>query len=105
MASVSTDNDQRDAHLQSPDFLEADKHPEIRFLSTAIEPTGDDSFRVRGELTIKDTSFEIELAGRIRGLGQGKAGDERLLVDARGSFEWGTTTVELTANVSAVKEA
>ena len=102
---MSTDNDQRDAHLRSPDFLEADKHPEIQFRSTAIEPTGDDTFRVRGELTIKETPFEIELDGRVRGVGQGKAGDERLLVDARGSFEWGTTTVELTAAVSAVKEA
>jgi polyisoprenoid-binding protein YceI len=105
VASVSTDNEQRDAHLRSPDFLEADKHSEIRFRSTAVEPTGDDSFRIRGELTVKDTPFEIELDGRIRGLGQGQAGDVRLLVDARGAFEWGTTTVELTAAVSAVKEA
>jgi polyisoprenoid-binding protein YceI len=105
VASVSTDNEQRDAHLRSPDFLDAEKHPEILFRSTAFEPTGDDSFRVRGELTVKETPFEIELEGRIRGLGQGKAGDERLVVDARGAFEWGTTTVELTAAVSAVKEA
>ena len=105
VASVSTDNDQRDAHLRSPDFLDADTHPEIRFRSTAVEPTGDDSFRVRGELTVKETPFEIELDGRIRGLGKGQSGDERLLVDARGAFEWGATTVELTAAVSAVKEA
>jgi polyisoprenoid-binding protein YceI len=105
VASVSTDNDQRDAHLRSPDFLDAEKHPEIRFHSTSIEPAGDDSFRIRGELTVKETPFEIELDGRIRGLGRGKAGDERLVVDARGAFEWGTTTVELTAAVSAVKEA
>ena len=105
VASVNTDNEQRDAHLRSPDFLEADKHPEILFRSTTVEPTGDYSFRIRGELTVKDTPFEIELDGRIRGVGQGKAGDERLVIDARGAFEWGTTTVELTAAVSAVKEA
>jgi len=105
VASVNTDNEQRDAHLRSPDFLEADKHPEILFRSTTVEPTGDDSFRIRGELTVKDTPFEIVLDGRVRGVGQGKAGDERLVIDARGAFEWGTTTVELTAAVSAVKEA
>jgi polyisoprenoid-binding protein YceI len=105
VASLTTDNDQRDAHLRSPDFLDAARHPEIRFHSTSIEPTGDDTFRINGELTVKDTPFELELDGRIRGLGQGKAGDERLLVDARGTFEWGTTTVEVTAAVSAVKEA
>jgi polyisoprenoid-binding protein YceI len=105
VASISTDNDQRDAHLRSPDFLDAEKHPEIRFHSTAVEPTAEDAFRVRGELTIKDTPFEIELDGRLRGVGTGKAGDERLVVDAGGAFDWGTTTVQITAAVSATREA
>jgi polyisoprenoid-binding protein YceI len=105
VASISTDNDQRDAHLRSPDFLDAEKHPEIRFRSTAVEPTGEDAFHVRGELTIKDTPFEIELDGRVRGVGTGKAGDERLVFDADGAFDWGTTTVQITAAVSATKEA
>ena len=105
VASLSTDNEQRDAHLRSPDFLDAEKHPEIRFRSTAVEPTGEDTFGIRGELTVKETPFEIELEGQIRGLGRGKAGDERLLIDARGAFDWGTTTVEVTAAVSAAKEA
>jgi polyisoprenoid-binding protein YceI len=103
--SVRTDNEQRDAHLISPDFLDGAKYPEIRFESTAVEPLDDDHLLVRGDLTVKETSFEVELETRIRGVGQGKAGDERLVLDARGSFEWGTTTVELTAAVSAVKEA
>ena len=105
VASISTDNDQRDAHLRSPDFLDAEKHTEIRFRSTAVEPTAEDAFRVRGELTIKDTPFEIELDGRVRGVGTGKAGDERLVVDANGAFDWGTTTVQITAAVSATREA
>ena len=105
VAGLRTDNDQRDAHLRSPDFLDAEKHPEIRFQSTAVEPTGEDTFHVRGELTIKDTPFEIELDGSVRGVGTGKAGDERLVVDAKGAFDWGTTTVQLTAAVSATKEA
>ena len=60
---------------------------------------------VRGELTVKETPFELELDGRVRGVGTGKAGDERLVIDARGSFDWGTTTVDVTAAVSATKEA
>jgi polyisoprenoid-binding protein YceI len=103
VASVRTDNEQRDAHLISPDFLDAEKHPEIRFESTAVEPLRD-RFLIRGDLTVKETPFEVELEARIRELGRGKAGDERLVLDAQGSFEWGTTTVELTAAVSAVKE-
>ena len=103
--SLRTDNEQRDAHLISPDFLDAARYPEIRFESTAVEPAGDDRLRVRGNLVIKDTPFEIELETRVLGVGQGKAGDERVVLDARGSFDWGTTTVELTVAVSATKEA
>ncbi len=105
VSSLHTDHEQRDAHLLSADFLEADKHPEIRFRSTSIEPTGDDRFVVRGELSVKETPFEIELETRVRGVGRGQLGDERLVLDARGAFEWGTTTVELTVAVSAAREA
>jgi polyisoprenoid-binding protein YceI len=105
VTSLRTENERRDAHLISPDFLDAEKHPEIGFTSTAVEPLGDDRYLVRGDLVVKETPFEIELEARVRGLGRGKAGDERLLIDARGSFDWGTTTVELTAAVSAAKEA
>ncbi|HYX88386.1 MAG TPA: YceI family protein [Gaiellaceae bacterium] len=105
VASLRTDNEQRDAHLISPDFLEADKHPEIGFESSGVEPVDAGRFLVRGELTVKETLIEVELEAQIRGLGRGKAGDERLVLDARGSFQWGTTTVEVTAAVSASKEA
>jgi polyisoprenoid-binding protein YceI len=103
--SLRTDNEQRDAHLLSPDFFEASKHPEIRFESTSVEPLDGDRFALRGNLVVKDQTIEVELEGRIRGQGTGKLGDERLLVDVRGSFDWGTTTVEITAGVSAAKEA
>lgn len=103
--SLRTDNEQRDAHLISPDFLDAARYPEIRFESTDVEPVADDRFRVRGNLAVKETPFEIELETRVRGIGRGQAGDERVVLDGRGSFEWGTTTVELTVAVSATKEA
>jgi len=101
--SLRTDQEQRDAHLISPDFLDSATNPEIRFESTAVEPLDDQRFTLRGNLFVKEQPFEVELEGRIRGRGQGKAGDDRLLLDARGSFDWGTTTVEITAAVSAVK--
>ena len=105
VASLRTDNDRRDAHLVSPDFLEGEKHPEIQFSSTSIEPIDGERFLVRGELIVKDVPFEVELEARRRGLGRGQAGDERLLLDVRGSFDWGATTVEITAAVSTVKES
>ncbi len=101
--SLRTDQAQRDAHLISPDFLDAATAPEIRFESTAVEALDERRFAIRGNLFVKEQPFEVELEGAIRGRGQGKAGDDRLLLDARGSFDWGTTTVEITAAVSAVK--
>jgi polyisoprenoid-binding protein YceI len=103
--SLRTDNEQRDAHLISPDFLEAAKHSEIRFETTTVEPLDAERFHARGNLIVKETPFEVELEGRVRGQGKGQAGDERVLVDVHGAFDWGTTTVEITAAVSAVQEA
>jgi polyisoprenoid-binding protein YceI len=102
--SLRTDNEQRDAHLISPDFLEAAKYPEIRFESSSVEPLGDDRFALRGQLFVKEQPFELELQGRLRGRGTGKGGDERIVLDVDGSFDWGTTTVEITAGVSATKQ-
>lgn len=101
--SLRTDQEQRDAHLISPDFLDAAASPEIRFESTAVEHLGEERFALRGNLFVKEQPFEVALEGKLRGRGQGKAGDDRLLLDAHGSFDWGTTTVEITAAVSAVK--
>ena len=64
---------------------------------------GEERFALRGNLFVKEQPFEVELEGKLRGRGRGKARDDRLLLDARGSFDWGTITVEVTAAVSAVK--
>jgi polyisoprenoid-binding protein YceI len=103
--SVRTDNERRDEHLLSPDFFDAATYPEIRFESTAVEPVDGERFRLRGQLVVKESPFEVELEGRVRGRGQGKAGDERLVLDVRGEFTWGTTTVEINAAVSTSKGA
>jgi polyisoprenoid-binding protein YceI len=106
VASLRTDNEQRDAHLLSPDFLEADKHPEIHFTSKAVEPVDAERFLVRGDLIVKDTPFEVELEAHVRGVGRRvQTGTEQLVMDARGAFNWGTFTVEITAAVTAVKDA
>src|ERR1044072_6137361 len=88
--SLRTEQEQRDPHLISPDFLDAATNPEIRFESTAVEPLDERRFVLRGHLFVKEQPFEVELEGTIRGRGQGKAGDDRLLLDARGSFAWGS---------------
>jgi len=106
VAGLRTDNVQRDAHLLSPDFLEAEKHPEIHFASKSVEPLDAERFLVRGALIVKDAPFEVELEGKVRGVGvRVPTGTEQLVVDALGAFNWGNFTVEITAAVTAVKEA
>ncbi|PPG88050.1 polyisoprenoid-binding protein [Rathayibacter sp. AY1F3] len=66
VASVNTNEPNRDGHLRTGDFFEAEQYPEIHFVSTAVRPNGDDFF-VDGELTIKGTTkpvtFEVEFGG------------------------------------------
>ncbi|QHC66996.1 YceI family protein [Rathayibacter oskolensis] len=66
VASVNTNEPNRDGHLRTGDFFEAEKYPEIHFVSTAVRANGDD-FLVDGELTIKDVTkpvtFEVEFGG------------------------------------------
>lgn len=50
-----------DKHLASDDFFAADKHPEATFVSTAVEKTGDNTLKVMGDLTIKDTTKAVTL--------------------------------------------
>lgn len=78
-ASVTTDNEQRDAHLKSDDFFNAEKYPEIRFESTGLKKKNDDEYELEGKLTIRDVTKTIKLnveAGGVivDGYGQTKAG-------------------------------
>jgi len=52
------------AHLQSPDFFDAERYPELSFESREIERAGDE-LTVRGEITIKGVTKPVELAGTI----------------------------------------
>jgi polyisoprenoid-binding protein YceI len=106
VAGLRTDNEQRDAHLLSPDFLEGEKYPEIHFVSKSIEPLDAERFVVRGDLIVKDAPVEVELEGRLRGVGvRAQTGAEQIVVDARGEFAWGPFTVEVNVASTAIKEA
>src|SRR5436189_3722111 len=62
VASVDVKDENFAAHLQSPDFFDAERHPELTFASTSIERTGDE-LEVRGEITIRGTTKPVELVG------------------------------------------
>src|SRR5216683_1621803 len=61
VASLTTNNPQRDNDLRSSYFLELEKFPNIRFRSTRIELTGEDQFSVTGDLTIKGITKPVTL--------------------------------------------
>ena len=60
-ASINTDNERRDNHLKSDDFLNAEMYPEIMFMSRSFTKMNDDTYKVTGDLTIRDVTKEVEL--------------------------------------------
>jgi len=68
VASVNTGNEKRDAHLRSGDFFEVDKYPYITFQSEQVWATGENQLVVRGPLTIKDQTRQIDFPITILGV-------------------------------------
>lgn len=66
-ASIDTRNEDRDNHLRSADFFEADKYPEIRFVSKEITEAGEGKYKVVGDLTIRDVTKEVALDTTFNG--------------------------------------
>ena len=71
-SSISTDNEQRDEHLRSGDFLDLENEPDITFRSTAVERAKENRFRLTGDLSIrgvmKEVSFDVDYAGVAVGI-------------------------------------
>ena len=61
VASIDTKDEQRDAHLRSDDFFNAEKFPKITFASKRVERVDADNYRVLGDLTIRDVTKEVVL--------------------------------------------
>jgi polyisoprenoid-binding protein YceI len=57
--SIDTRNADRDAHLRTNDFLLVAEHPEITFVSTSVEPNGDNGFDITGDLTIRGVTKPV----------------------------------------------
>jgi polyisoprenoid-binding protein YceI len=81
-ASIDTKNADRDAHIRSADFLDAENHPTITFRATSIEPNGDD-FVLNGELTIRGNTKPVALDLEINGFGADPYGGQRVGFSAK----------------------
>lgn len=66
-ASIDTDNADRDKHLKSDDFFNAEKYPEMTFVSKSFTKTGEKEYLVTGDLTIRDITKTVELKAKYLG--------------------------------------
>ena len=120
--SISTNNEQRDAHLKNNDFFDAENHPELHFESEKLEKQGDDEFKVYGTLTIRGISKQVVLDAEYGGIMTDPWGNSRTGFSLTGkinrkdfgvSFGMVSETggvllgdeVKIIANVEFVKEA
>ncbi|MGZ6988795.1 MAG: YceI family protein [Thermoanaerobaculia bacterium] len=83
-ASISTRNESRDKHLNSPDFFDTAKFPEISFTSTKIAAAGKDKYNVTGNFTMHGVTKEITLPVEFTGIAKDPRSD-------RAGFELATT--------------
>lgn len=89
VASVDTGQAQRDEHLRTADFFEAEKYPEIVFLSTGVEQVDSETYTVTGDLTIKDVTRPVSVDFTLTGSARDPYGNLRV------GFE-GATTINRT---------
>jgi polyisoprenoid-binding protein YceI len=78
VASIDTREPQRDGHLRSADFFDAEKFPKMSFKSKRVERAGDKRYKVAGDLTIRDVTREVVLEVEELGGGKDPWGNQRL---------------------------
>ena len=93
-ASLTTGNEQRDAHLRSADFFDAEGYPELTFTSTAVEPAGEGRYRVTGDLAIRGVTRPVTLDVEVEQPFNDPWGNQRVAISASGQInrnDWGLT--------------
>lgn len=86
-ASIDTSNAQRDTHLRSADFFDAERFPALTFRSKRIEEIGRERYRVIGELAIREVSREVTLDVELGGRGVDPWGNPRLAFVAKTAID------------------
>jgi polyisoprenoid-binding protein YceI len=120
--SISTNNEQRDAHLKNGDFFDVEKHPQLTFKSDKLEKITDDEYKLSGTLTMRGTGKKVILDVELGGVTQDPWGNTRAGFTITGKINrkdfgvsFGAVTetgslllgdeVKIIANVQFVKQA
>jgi polyisoprenoid-binding protein YceI len=93
-ASISTGQEQRDAHLRSPDFFDVENYPEITFVSTDAERVDEETYRLAGDLTVKDVTKPITVEFTYNGSAKDPFGNLRAGFEGQATLrrkDWGLT--------------
>lgn len=83
-ASIDTRDENRDNHLRSADFFEVEKYPHLTYKSTKVTKTGDDTYNIEGELTIRDVTKPVTLEATFLGKAVDPWGNEKVGFSAKG---------------------
>lgn len=91
-ASINTNNEQRDGHLKSADFFDAENFKNITFTATSTRAKGNDEFELTGDLTIKGITKEVKLNVEFGGINKDPWGNEKAGFSFDGNInrnDWG----------------
>ncbi len=76
-SSIFTNSDDRDNHLKSGDFFDAEKYPNLVFKGISLKKVDDDNFELKGNLTIKDVTKEVKLTVEFGGVNKDPWGNQK----------------------------
>jgi len=120
--SISTGQEQRDGHLKSGDFFDAENFPKLTFASTSMVKVEDENYTITGDLTIKGTTKEVILKAEFGGTMGDFYGNTKAGFDISGKINrqdfgltWGAVTeaggvvvsdeVRLAFNIQLIKQS
>lgn len=92
VSSVNTQNEDRDNHLRSADFFDADQFPQLTFKSSSLSKNNDGTYELAGDLTIKGETRFVKFPAEFSGLMTDPWGNTKAALTVNGSInrkDWG----------------
>ena len=86
IASINTNNEDRDNHLRSADFFDAETHPTMKFVATDIKKVDDDEYKITGDLSIRGVTKPVTFDAEYNGKGTNPWGVEVVAFEAEGKI-------------------